>query len=72
MNVVVKNVPENLKISWEINFWYFMEVLSNNFIDVDFIEIEDKNISQSMVDNLKEMKNEISSNWLKNFTSLSS
>ncbi len=72
MTLIIKDVPKDLNLSWEISFWYFIKILSDKFVDLDFKEVDEKNITQSMVNNLKEMKEEISKNWLKNFTSISS
>ena len=73
MSLIVKNIPKDLNLSWEIKFWDLLKVLfDNNFLNIDFKEIDDKKISQTMVNSIKSMKEEIKNNGLKNFTSLSS
>ena len=72
MDLLVKNVPENLNLSGEVKFGYFIKILSNNYFDIDFKQIEEKDITKSMINNISEMKKEITKNWLKNFTSISS
>ena len=72
-DILVRNVPQTLNIRGEVIFSDLIEILNKNyFFDIDFKEVENKNISLSMVDWIKEMKDEIKKNWLKNFTSISS
>jgi len=72
-NIVVKDIPKTLNISWEIIFSDLIKILDKNYIfDIDFREENDNNISQSMINKIKDMKNEIKQNWFSNFTSISS
>ena len=72
-SIVVKDIPKTLNISWEVFFSDLIKILDKNYIfDIDFREVDSKRVSQSMVDWIKEMKQEIKKNWLSNFTSISS
>lgn len=72
-SIVVKDIPKTLNISWEVFFSDLIKILDKNYIfDIDFREVDSKRVSQSMVDWIKEMKEEIKKNWLSNFTSISS
>jgi len=72
-SIVVKNIPQTLNISWEVIFSDLIKLLDKNYIfDIDFKEVDNKKVSQSMIDWIKDMKNEIKKNWFSNFTSISS
>jgi len=71
-NVVVKDIPKNLNISWEIVFSELIKILDKNYIfDIDFKDVDDKFVSQSMINSISDMEKEIKKNGLSNFTSLS-
>jgi len=71
-NIVVKDIPKNLNISWEIVFSELIKILDKNYIfDIDFKEVDDKFVSQSMINSISDMEKEIKKNGLSNFTSLS-
>jgi len=72
-SIVVKNIPQTLNISWEVIFSDLIKLLDKNYIfDIDFKEVDNKKVSQSMINWIKNMKNEIKKNWFSNFTSISS
>ncbi|MBT3726143.1 hypothetical protein HOG21_00085 [bacterium] len=56
MNVALTNVPKELEIKDNVDFYVFAEKLMDYMQDIDFREEDNVNVSQIMIDKVKKSK----------------